>query len=475
MHVTHCYVCNRPSGFARRLGFGTFFTIFLFAWIVSASAQNTVSFDNQSGEPALVKLIGPTSSEIEVPDGTKQSVQASAGKYFIKVRYGVQGKYRYTKGQEFTVDETATTKSTITITLHKVVNGNYGSSPITEREFGVGDLVTQQGTAAEVKSVKDQGNAPSGFDTSLLEAARTGDTAAVQQLLRKGANVNAARNDGVTPLYAASHEGHADAVKLLLAAGANVNAAANGGFTPLMAASEQGHADVVQLLKAAGASPTTVEAYRKAADQDYAEVYSNRGDAKIRKGDLDGAIADYNKAIELKPDLAVAYYNRGTAKRAKGDLDGAIADYNKGIELKPDLAVAYYIRGAAKEIKGDIDGAIADCNKAIQLKPDFAKAYFNRGLAKQAKGDLDGAIKDYNEAIQLKPDLAEAYGDRGAAKGAKGDLDGAIADCNKAIQLKPDFAEAYFNRGLAKKAKGDIDGANSDHAKAIELKPGAYR
>src|SRR5271166_1076835 len=66
----------------------------LLAWIISASAQNTVSFDNQSGEPTLVKLIGPTSSEIEVPNGTKPVIQVLAGKYFIKVRYGVEGKLK---------------------------------------------------------------------------------------------------------------------------------------------------------------------------------------------------------------------------------------------------------------------------------------------------------------------------------------------------------------------------------------------
>jgi hypothetical protein len=111
----------------------------LLACIISAKAQSTVSFDNQSGEPALVKLIGPTTTEVQAPDSSKQIVQALVGKYYIKVRYGVQGKYHYTKGQEFTVDETATTTSDITITLHKVVNGNYDSSPINELEFGVAD------------------------------------------------------------------------------------------------------------------------------------------------------------------------------------------------------------------------------------------------------------------------------------------------------------------------------------------------
>jgi hypothetical protein len=102
---------------------------------LSAKAQNTVTFDNQSGEPALVKLIGQTPKEVLVPTGTKQSVEASAGRYTIKVRYGTPGMYRYSKGQEFDVKETATTKSAITITLHKVVAGNYASRPITGEEF----------------------------------------------------------------------------------------------------------------------------------------------------------------------------------------------------------------------------------------------------------------------------------------------------------------------------------------------------
>ena len=61
----------------------------------------------------------------------------------------------------------------------------------------------------------------------------------------------------------------------------------------------------------------------------------------------DQAIADYNMAIELKPDYAQAYVNRGNAYRDKGVIDRAIADYSKAIELKPDYAQAYYNRGGA--------------------------------------------------------------------------------------------------------------------------------
>jgi tetratricopeptide (TPR) repeat protein/DNA-directed RNA polymerase subunit RPC12/RpoP len=113
---------------------------------------------------------------------------------------------------------------------------------------------------------------------------------------------------------------------------------------------------------------------------------------------------------------SIAYNNRGTAKETKGDLDGAIADYNRAIELDPKLAQAYNNRGRCKEAKGDLDAAIADHNRAIELDPTYASAYNQRGNAKEAKGDPDGAIADYNRAIELDPKLTIAYNNRGNAE-----------------------------------------------------------
>ena len=141
------------------------------------------------------------------------------------------------------------------------------------------------------------------------------------------------------------------------------------------------------------------------------------GVEKLNKRDYDGAIADFNSALELDPKYALAYNYRGDAKQNKGDLDGAIADYNRAIELDPKNGVTYLGRGYAKRTKGDHDGAIADYNRAIEL--DDPKnilafvAYDGRGSAKSNKGDQDGAITDYNKAIELKPDYASAYHNRG--------------------------------------------------------------
>jgi tetratricopeptide (TPR) repeat protein len=204
------------------------------------------------------------------------------------------------------------------------------------------------------------------------------------------------------------------------------------------------------------------------------EDYNCRGEAKLVKEDLDGALADFNKAIGLNPNLVVARENRdrtiqsknernktfaetwnkfGRIKKDDGDLDGALHGYNKAIELDPNFATAYSNRGLVKKAKGDLDGAIADFNKAIELKPASAIYYSNRGSVRRKKGDLENALTDCNKAIELNPDSAFAYNNRGMIKRVKGDLDGALEDYNKAISLKPDFSEAISNRDKAKEIK----------------------
>ena len=124
-------------------------------------------------------------------------------------------------------------------------------------------------------------------------------------------------------------------------------------------------------------------------------AYANCGTAKGFKEDWDGAIQDYTMVNELIPDalqspkqgelgiaavvktstsrLASAYFARGNTKEAKKDIDGAIADYTTAIQLKPGYADAYYNRGTVRGEKGDKDGMKADHDKALRLKPDLLK------------------------------------------------------------------------------------------------------
>ena len=128
--------------------------------------------------------------------------------------------------------------------------------------------------------------------------------------------------------------------------------------------------------------------------------------AGSKKGDLDGAIANFDRAIELDPKDDAPYFNRAQAKWQKKDTAGAIADYTRAIELGSTNPAAYNNRGNARSENNDQDGAIADYTRAIELKPDYASAYHNRAVTKQSKGDTTGADADFKMAQKLDPELA---------------------------------------------------------------------
>jgi ankyrin repeat protein len=98
------------------------------------------------------------------------------------------------------------------------------------------------------------GQATSGLDTQLLEAAKAGDAAAVQQLLQKGAHIEAKDDYGDTALIVAAEKGHSDVVKLLLEKGANIEAKNEVGATALIMAAAYGKTDMVKLLLEKGAN-----------------------------------------------------------------------------------------------------------------------------------------------------------------------------------------------------------------------------
>ena len=79
--------------------------------------------------------------------------------------------------------------------------------------------------------------------------------------------------------------------------------------------------------------------------------------------------------------------NRGSRETlAKGDQDGAIADFTRAIELSPTM-IMRPMRVAAdpRNSKGDHDGGIADFTRAIELNPKYADAYQGRGYALQER------------------------------------------------------------------------------------------
>jgi Flp pilus assembly protein TadD len=74
-------------------------------------------------------------------------------------------------------------------------------------------------------------------------------------------------------------------------------------------------------------------------------------------------------AVAAMADQAYDYCKSGIEKGDKGNILGALSDFDQAVRLRPDYASAYYNRGLVKKMTGDTDGAIVDLTKAVQLNP----------------------------------------------------------------------------------------------------------
>ena len=78
-------------------------------------------------------------------------------------------------------------------------------------------------------------------------------------------------------------------------------------------------------------------------------------------------LAEFDRVLEQKPDLALAYFNRGVILVEMLDFTSALTAFNKAIELKPDFGEAYYNRGYVYFKLGNRQAGNADLSKAGEL------------------------------------------------------------------------------------------------------------
>ena len=252
-----------------------------------------------------------------------------------------------------------------------------------------------------------------------------------------------------------------------------------------------------------------------------AEDQLRAGHAKVKQGDYEDAINNYDQALHLKPNFPIAYYSRGIAKHTLGQYSDAISDFDQALQQKPDfadvqaarqeiiqikaaeaslhsqntqtqseqtasnitlnpvaspgdpgLAEAYYRQGLRKEeMEQQYGAALADYNEAIRLKPDETDFYRRRVSVNRKLGRFEDVVADYSVLIDRNSRDASLYCGRGHAKQQLGQYKAALADCNEAIRLDSNDARSYAQRASTHAQLKQYAAAFVDYNKAIQLNP----
>jgi tetratricopeptide (TPR) repeat protein len=226
--------------------------------------------------------------------------------------------------------------------------------------------------------------------------------------------------------------------------------------------------------------------------------------ALLGTGDNDGALREFEAALEGNPKDANAHYQLGKLQLQLQELSKAAFHLEAAIRLKPAMAEAYAELGRLYEQQQKFDEAEKAFQSAIRSKPDLVKAlnglavlltsrdrseeakpYLERvrrlteqkmstrlayssnsqGLNLLKEGRLDEALNAFVDALAKDPSYAAAAYNQGLVLARQNRLEEAAQAFRTAVRLRPGFALAHFGLGLVLKARGDCS-ADEEFQKA---------
>ena len=211
---------------------------------------------------------------------------------------------------------------------------------------------------------------------------------------------------------------------------------------------------------------------------------SNESKSLLENNKIEEAEIVVNKSIQLDPTNYAAYNNRAFIKlRQNKSKEEIIADYKKALQLKPNYAISLYsLTNYYFEIK-DYESTITNANIYLDYsaKEDFdpkltQHIYAISGESKYMIGEFDNAIIDIKKSIEFDTADAESHKLLGDCYLYKNSFDNSIKELTTAIRLKDTYYQAYLARAKcyeSLKNPESIELAILDYKKAFELNPKA--
>jgi tetratricopeptide (TPR) repeat protein len=149
----------------------------------------------------------------------------------------------------------------------------------------------------------------------------------------------------------------------------------------------------------------------------------------------DAALEQYRIVQQLLPHSHMPHDSLASVLRTKGDLAGAIAEYEKLLAIKPTSGSAYYYLGWCHNKLGRTDLAADRFRKAIQCEPDRVPAYLDLAELLFKSKKLPEAEKICREGLAVAPHNARLHGNLGLLLVQMGKRQEGAAEVRKALEL----------------------------------------
>ena len=139
-----------------------------------------------------------------------------------------------------------------------------------------------------------------------------------------------------------------------------------------------------------------------------------------RLGDLNNAVENYKKALQLDPDNKLAHIDRAVVYRKLANqypqqkvtyLNNALADLNFILKNNPKLAFAYNHRGLVHQDLSNFKEALDDYKSAFGASPSYVKAYFNAANLLVGQRRFDEAMPILEQGKSNCPKHRKAFED----------------------------------------------------------------
>jgi tetratricopeptide (TPR) repeat protein len=154
-----------------------------------------------------------------------------------------------------------------------------------------------------------------------------------------------------------------------------------------------------------------------------------------------------------------------------GDLQGARADFERALQLEDQHAGAHLGRGRVFYALNQNQASVVELDQAVFLAPDWGHAWAWRGWVRYNRlGMVDMGIQDFQSGCERKDGWAcqsmrdasdEAIGVGVSAYG-QGDFTSALAYFDRAVSIDPTYPDGWYNRGLTRLALNDLSGGIED-------------